>query len=278
VSTGLAVDSVVLASAPGGGPGADTLTVGPRTVPAGPSTSVEQPGRLTWRYSVTGAGSPYWIVLGQSVSDGFVATAADGVDLGPPTLVNGYAAGWLVDPTVVGADTTVVVSWTPQTAVWIGLALSAVGALVCLALVFLPRRRAVPSDDRPSLRPELVRPWEPTGPTLAPRATLALTLGGGLLAGLAAGPAVGLALAVLLAAAGALPRGQLLLRAAVVLPWAAAAGFVVAKQVRNGYVLDFNWMNQFELTHAWTLIVVVALVADPVVSALRGRRDGQSSG
>ena len=277
ISTGLQVDSVVLASAAGGGPGPDTLQTGPRPAPAGPSTAVDQSARLTWDYRITGATSPYWVLLGQSSSGGFVARTADGVDLGAPTLVNGYATGWLVDPAAVGPDATIVVRWAPQTAVWVGLGLSALGVLACLAIVAFPRRRTVPDDDRPVLRPEVTPPWEPTGGTVAPGAALGVGLAGGLLAWLVAGPAVGVAVGVLVALAVVLPRGQLLLRAAVLLPWAAAAGFVIAKQFRNGYVLDFNWMNQFELTHAWTLLVVCALVADPAVSALRRRR-GQSSG
>ncbi|MFZ4670248.1 MAG: hypothetical protein ACOYML_13170, partial [Microthrixaceae bacterium] len=51
--------------------------------------------------------------------------------------------------------------------------------------------------------------------------------------------------------------------------WAAAAGFVILKELRNQYVIDFNWMNQFEITHAWTLVAVICLALDPIVSALR---------
>ncbi len=277
-TTGLDVDSVVLASGPGGAPGPDTLVTGPRPAPPGPSTDVVQSGRLTWRYDVRDAAAPYWVVLGQSLSDGFAATRADGVDLGPPTLVNGYANGWLVDPAVVGSDASIEVRWTPQSAVWVGLALSALGAVICVALVLLPRRRPVPDDHRPALRPELAAPWEATGGGTGAATAVLVGLAGGLVAWIVAGPAVALVLAVLLGLATGLERGQVLLRATVVVLWGAAAGFVVAKQFRNGYVLDFNWMNQFELTHAWTLLAVTALVADPVVAAIRRRRPAQSSG
>ena len=51
---------------------------------------------------VTGAtpGEPFWLVLGQSHNVGWTATA-DGDDLGEPVLVDGFANGWLVTPTVV---------------------------------------------------------------------------------------------------------------------------------------------------------------------------------
>jgi hypothetical protein len=105
-------------------------------------------------------------------------------------------------------------------------------------------------------------------PVSAHRVAL-VALGFALVTFVVAGWAVAVVAGVAVAAALVLRWGQVLLRAIGIGLFAAAAGFVVAKQWRLGFVVDFNWMNQFELTHAWTLTAVALLVADPVVSRLR---------
>ena len=84
---------------------------------------------------VSGArpGVPFWLVLGQSNNAGWKATVA-GKDAGQSTLVNGFANGWLIKPGTKDFDVTL--TWTPQTRVWIALAISA-----C-------RARAVPVSSR----------------------------------------------------------------------------------------------------------------------------------
>jgi hypothetical protein len=77
--------------------------------------------------------------------------------------------------------------------------------------------------------------------------------------------------AVLAAVGVGVRRGQPVIRVVLLCAWAAAAGFVILKQTRNDYLVDFNWMNQFETTHAWTLLAVLLLVLDPVVVVVRGR-------
>ena len=84
-----------------------------------------------------------------------------------------------------------------------------------------------------------------------------------------AGPAVAAFVAVLSALALSLRRGTALIPAAGVAAFGLAALYVVTKQWRNDYLVDFNWMNQFEVTHAWTLAAVALLVVDPVVERLR---------
>ena len=64
-------------------------------------------------------GTPFWLVLGQSHNDGWEATA-NGRSLGTPHLVNGFANGWTVHPGKAGTI-DIVLRWTPQRSVWIGL-------------------------------------------------------------------------------------------------------------------------------------------------------------
>ena len=267
-ATGIAVNSVVLASAAGGTAGADTLVDGPAPAPAGPTSTSEQPSRLTWTTAVTAASQPYWVVLGQSLSPGFRATTASGVDLGPPTLINGYANGWLIDPATVGADQTITITWAPQRLVWFGLAASALGVLVCIALLCWPRRQRSRVDPVPT-DPVGIAPLGVDGPVPTTAVGAVLVLGTAAVSWLIAGPFVAVGMAAVAALAAFVPRGQVVVRIVGIGMWAAAAGFVILKELRNQYVIDFNWMNQFEITHAWTLAAVICLALDPIVSALR---------
>ena len=92
-----------------------------------------------------------------------------GESLGEPRLVNGYANGWLVDPGKPGTY-SIALRWTPQNVVWVAFALSVLGIIVCLGVVFVTRRREIPvvADD-----PELVSPMAYDGVALSWRATLA---------------------------------------------------------------------------------------------------------
>ncbi len=283
--TGFEIEQVVLASAPGGDPGRNTLAEGPEPVASPPTTTASNPSRLSWDYSVEGAEEPYWVVLGQSFSPGFTATTHDGTDLGEPTLVNGYANGWLVDPEVVGPDADITVTWTPQRLVWIGIVLSVAGLIACVVLlVWNPRPPASRSGGVPDeyphqpMRPALTPLLGIRGTTLPAATAIGWAALSGALAFLLFGWAVAGVVAVVVAVALSLPRGQVLMRILGIAAFASAAGFVVLKQWRNDYLVDFNWMNQFETTHGWTLAAVALLLADPMVSRLRDRARRASGG
>ena len=96
------------------------------------------------RVHVDGADEPFWLVLGQSENAGWRATT-NGATLGDRTLVDGYANGWLVDPTEESFD--VVLEWTPQERVWASLWVSLAGVIAlprdrCRHVVAAPARRA----------------------------------------------------------------------------------------------------------------------------------------
>src|SRR5207244_2002846 len=96
-----------------------------------------------------GADAPFWLVLGESQSDGWKATIAHQGSLGGSLLVDGYANGWMVRPTSSSFD--VVLEWTPQRRVWAALWISVLAALLCLAIACwtLIRRRTRAADARP---------------------------------------------------------------------------------------------------------------------------------
>ncbi len=170
-------------------------------------------------------GKPFWLVLGQSHSDGWEATAS-GKDLGSPTLVNGFANGWEVRPGRAGTI-DVVLRWTPQRLVWFGLAFSCLAVIACIALVFW-RRRTV----RPVHGPELfdAPTWtSPTGYGLT--SDLATAAGAAVLSGVATALVsrwwIGVLVAVFTFAAARLTRGRILLAAGA--PIALALGALVDK-------------------------------------------------
>ncbi|MEI7886466.1 MAG: alpha-(1-_3)-arabinofuranosyltransferase family protein [Actinomycetes bacterium] len=282
-TTGFDVDMVTLSSAPGGGAGVDTLQSAPTPGPTPPRSTTERKGRNTYEITTTSAKKPYWVVLGQSYGPGWTARTSDGTDLGVPTLINGYANGWQVDPAQVGENATVHITWAPQRLVWVGLALSALGVLVCLALlIFGGRRRnakeqqSSTTEDARDMSPAYSSPLQADGPTLSLKLAAVTTLCAAIVAFFVAGPWVALVVVALTLLAALAPRGQFILRLATVGVLGAAFAFIVLKQGLNGYRLDFDWAKWFEITHSWGLLAIVLLVVDVAVDGLRSKPNGAS--
>lgn len=273
----LDVDLLALSSVAGGAAGPDTLVEPTSDGPTPPSTETRRTGRNDYEVDVSGADEPYWVVLGQSFGDGWSATTTEGDDLGEPTLVNGYANGWRIDPAELGADVTVQLRWTPQRLVWVGLGASVLGVLLCLGLALWPRRGR--AEDAPTLvtggpmEPVLHRPDSVDGPALAPVRAAVVGLVAGVVGAVFVGWVAGLAVALLVGVSLVWNRGQLVLRVAAVGLLGAAFGYVVLKQARNDYPLDFDWMEWFQITHQWTLTAVVLMSASVVVDSLRRNGD-----
>ncbi|HVD13397.1 MAG TPA: alpha-(1-_3)-arabinofuranosyltransferase family protein [Actinomycetota bacterium] len=118
--------------------GADGRKLAPTPKPAPPprvSVAGSSPTKVT--VATEAARGPYYLVLGQGFDNRWRATM-DGLPLGPPLLVDGYATGWRIPDT--GAH-VVTMAFTPQRWASASLAVSA-GAIVLLLVLFLrPRRR-----------------------------------------------------------------------------------------------------------------------------------------
>ena len=285
--TGIDVELVTLASAPGGTPGVDTLATPPGDGPEPPRTVTGRTGRISWQARVSDARDPYWVVLGQSYGPGWTAETSDGRSLGPPTLINGFANGWRVDPAEYGADVTINMTWAPQKFIWLGLGASALGVFLCIALIVgRPRRRRGPADtdDAPTVVPaarEIDRatamtpvgapPLAVDGPPLGVRPSVVAAAVTGVLALVFGGPFVGLGVAVVTLVALATRRGQTVARAACLGLFGASIAFIVGRQARNDYQVDFNWMERFEVTHAWAVAATMLLAVEVVVDAWRAR-------
>ena len=134
LDTGIDLDRLVLSS-DASGEGAAVAVLGTPLGESGAQVRVVGSSPDSYDLKVHTDGKPFWLVLGESHSDGWEAKAA-GESLGTPQLVNGFANGWLVRPKGAG---TIAISlrWTPQRFVWIAFGLSIVAVLACLALLVI---------------------------------------------------------------------------------------------------------------------------------------------
>ncbi len=290
-ATGFELDQLALDSAPGGGAMAlgtsgtsgtsETALEAPAGARPAPKVQVVSDGTTQIHLRVSGAtpGRPFWLVLGQSINNGWKATVdGTGASLGPPTLVDGFANGWLVDPGK--SAMTVSLRWTPQGDQDLALLVSALAAVVCLALVLWPRRRRAGPGTTPD---------EPDGDTLAVPA-----LGDPFAPATPTPPWVALPVGVICALVGAvlvrrcLPFVFLGVGAAVtfallsppargVLPVASlglavgSVGYILVQQAGQHFAGNGSWPAAFETVNAVVWAAVLLLAADAVVGVLRRR-------
>jgi hypothetical protein len=252
-ATGLDIDRLVLADDRAGA-----------VEPAGPAldvaTSSHRPGRATG--TVESDGAPFWLVLDESMNDGWELDVEDATVEGPRPI-DSFASGWLVTPTRSGT-LPVDARFSPQRALDLGLLASALGAVVCIGLVILGRRgtpRPIPGGEAPTLgEPSGAPPWWAAGVA----AVLA-----GLLVAPAAAPLVG----GLVIAARRWPRAARVVPVVVIA--ASVAGVVLLEAVRQ-HPASFVWPRHFEWAHRPVLaavlaLAVLALVPDRDDERLRSR-------
>ena len=164
--------------------------------PGGPEVTIEGQGRTSATVEVGPRDEPTWFVLGQSNSTGWQATAG-GRDLGPPTVIDGYANGWLLP---AGADPlTVELLWTPQRVVLGGLVASGIAVIACLVVVVIGLRRRrrpravtlTPAGDQPAaFRPSIL--WRSDGAPPSVRATVVAVLLATAISAAVIGPVAGI--------------------------------------------------------------------------------------
>ncbi|HEX7165773.1 MAG TPA: alpha-(1-_3)-arabinofuranosyltransferase family protein [Acidimicrobiales bacterium] len=292
--SGIDVDRLVFRSEAGGGATADPRArlVANGDVP--PGVDHDRTSRSSHRARVGAVTEPVWLVLGESWSEGWEAVA-NGRSLGPPVLVSGYANAWLLDPAVVGdGPVDVTLRWRPQRLVEAALAVSALGALICIALVAWPRRRfrslsrltvaesatvSLESRETGAHGPDW-DPVPPDAPRLAARARALLIAALAALAAIAAGPLFALPAALLALAATSDRRA---LRAAPATVALGAIGLCAlgtfALQMRNGYAPGFHWAENFDRLHpiGWLVFVAIAVEAAAAWTIRTDRREPGST-
>jgi arabinofuranan 3-O-arabinosyltransferase len=267
IDTGLAIDRLRLES-----------HVVDHAVAAPPAIQSESTGRLSYDVQVSGAENPFWLVLGQSHSDGWEATI-NGKSLGTSTLVDGYANGWRIDPTEFGESFTVTLRWTPQRVVWAAIIVSALAliALVGAAVVMEVRRRrgapyveAIETEPAETEPAALAAPWSVAMPQVRHPAWYGMAFtalawaGAGVVAGVVVGTLVVVALVV--------PRGRILAAALVVSAYPVTAAWYVLKQWRNHYSPGVEWPHVFGFTHTLVLSAVLTLGAFTLLDLMPSRR------
>jgi hypothetical protein len=288
LTTGLDVDRLVLGSEAGGaamtlgaGGAFGTQVAAARTAAgsaksATPTVKVVKKGRTKMEVHVEGAerGQPFWLVLGESNSAGWRATA-DG-EHGSPTMVDGFANGWLIDP--ARKNFTVTLEWTPQQTVWIALAISAAALLLCLGLVIVWRKRRTSIDrlelERPGLdgTVDLANPFtNPSNRGVSTRAVVTTAVVAGLGGAVLARWWVGLLAGVLTAAVLLRPRLRVLLALGAPAALALAAVYVIVQQYRHRYAPDFFWLTHFDAVQAFAWLAVILLACDALVEIVRTR-------
>jgi hypothetical protein len=288
---GFNIDQLALTSAPGGGPGtpatgasagtSSPASASPGPASAPPSVTVSSQTSTTMQLSVSGvtAGTaPFELVNGQSLNAGWVATI-NGHSLGAPELIDGFANGWRVDPTALGTlppngIVTVELRWVPQGRVNIGLLVSLLAILLCLVLVFLPRRwrrpgrypeTAASSDDAPGL----VHPLAPAGAPAPVVTALIIGVITGAVAGFITVPVTGVIVGAATVAVLLVPRLRLLLGVAAAGCVLAAGIYVLAHQGAAHVTANGSWPSNFGLASSLTWAGVVFLGADATVEVVR---------
>jgi hypothetical protein len=279
--TAIQLDRLVLASDSGGGPlatGFGRVTGLPDRPPPAPKVTVVSRGRTKLHVQVSGADQPFWLVLGESQSAGWRATAKGGNSLGASQLVDGYANGWRIDPKG-GNVVDLTLEWTPQRRVWTSLAVSLGAIVLALGLVVVSsvRRRARASvrSAAPSAADgdvDLVWPFTPLGDRTPRWAFLVGPLLGGAIAAVVVAPWTGVLVAVLVALALRFPPARAVLALAPPVLLGLAALYIAAKQQRYQLPPFFEWPTLFPRAETPAWLAIVLLSADAFVEWLRTPR------
>ena len=177
-ATGIDVDRIVLSSA--------AQTEPARVQADAPSASVVAQDNSTRTIRIGPCPTDCWLVFGEGYNVGWTATI-DGRALPTTEQVDGGFNGWLLPP--ARTERTMVVTWTPQSRLDKGLALTAITVLLCGIGAACDRRRRVKLR---SAVPQFA--WERQSIPVLSGASLALSSGA--LAALLVSPRVGLVVGI----------------------------------------------------------------------------------
>ena len=267
--TGFDIDRIVLSSDRDGA-AAPAASIGAPRDASGATVRVVRSNRVGVDLEVTTDGEPFWLQLGESFNDGWVASAAGDATVGPRHLVSGYANGWEIRPDSVGTF-TVRLRWTPQRTIWWALGISALGVLLCLVLI-LRRRGDAPAAseaDRGGLA--WMSPLTTSGNDASWRVAAGIGAAAAVAGGAVSRPWVGLLVGVAAAASLRWGRARPVLTVGAVTALAVAVVYVVVQQGVHDYPTINTWPANFDAISGVTWLGVLLLAADVVVQGVRRR-------
>ena len=253
--TGIDIDRVVLSSA-----AADS---GPAAAATSPKVTVLHSDRTSRTVRVEACPAGCWFVFGEGYNTGWRATIA-GRSLGAQQQVDGGFNGWYLPPSEQAR--TIVLEFQGQRTLVIGLALSALGLLLCIALIVLDRRRtAVEDGDEPRPAPLWGLPSRDSPYRWTSAATLS-TAAATVVGVLVIAPAWGLACGVAaFLACFVLRRPRLLGWASLVIVGSMATVMVHRVTSLHPFV-NAGWPGGFEDLHRPGLAVIVLLFASAIAT------------
>jgi len=251
IRSGLDVDRIVLTSA-------GTADEVPTAPPVGATVISQTKTSRTVRVEACPHGC--WFVFGEGYSTGWKATM-DGASLGSQTQVDGGFNGWYLPPS--NAPRTIHLSFTGQRTLVIGLVLTGLGLLLCIALVVFDKRRTdVEAADQPTAialwgRP-IDAPYRWTSPSTLSTSVAAVA------GALVISPLWGLiCAAVSFLACFVIRRPPLLGYAAVAI--VAYIGLVMVHRVTSRHPFaNAGWPGEFEDLHRLGMSVIVLLLASTI--------------
>ena len=218
------------------------------SVPPAPAVTTGSVDDTRVEASVGASHDPSWLVLEQSWNAGWTASA-DGVDLGAPVLIDGYANGWLLD--AADTDRSIVFEWTPQRGVVFALWFSLLAGLGVIALLVWTRRTPMPTGLGEPVDPGRPERWR-SRPVVA----------AGLIALVAffAGPVVAIGALAVLVVNRRWPWAAL---AVVLVAGGITAGWIVAAEWHYDYPPGPDWPSRFGWTAplVWLAVAAVCVVA-----------------
>jgi hypothetical protein len=245
----------------------------PRVTVTGQSATV-----LDVRVSGITSSTPFWLVLGESINQGWEASSPTGHSLGSPELIDSFANGWLLRPDTTGFTPRngvllLTLRWTPQHNMTVALMVSGFALLVCLALALWPRfrrRRRVlhtaSSSGDPALKiPLFATPLHPSGNRLGTGGRILTALLVGMVGTALTTPVIGLSLAVGTYVASQLPWGRVLLVTTSISGVAAAGAWTVLTQAMDHVPAGGAWAEAFTTSGRLAWVGVVFLAADAVL-------------
>jgi arabinofuranan 3-O-arabinosyltransferase len=230
------------------------------TPPAAPRVQVVGQGSTHVRVRVSGATSPFMLVLGQSQSSGWQAHIVSGQNLGGSQLVDGYANGWLINPKSSTFD--VAMDWTPQRQVWLAIWLTVAFMLLCIGIAVVTWRRRIKSAARPGDADVDIR-WGGY-PHLEGRTRWVAVVASALVAGVMVTPWVGILVGGAAFALTAPWRRFVLVMPAVLLAFCGL--YMVWQQAAHRFPSVFEWPTLFPLASTPAWIAIAILAADLVIA------------